>query len=671
MSDHDKGINKCLADTIFTTWLGSKPGKTLDIGAKYPYLAHCFKNNGCDAYAMDNIEIVPEYSKELNVPMLMADFETLTEEQIKEWTHTEKFQLITMIHMFEHLYDPLSALKKMKNLLADDGILFLRLPQHDVSGFERDLTEGHYTIHPFFHSLSSLLELLVQAKDLFTIEWHGPMTGYGQRDLVLKPLKKKPEVWCGMIVKNEERDLPKCLATIQDVVDGIVIMDTGSVDKTEEVAKAMWHKPMIYETYTGASKQDDTGDWKLWDFGKARRQFVERIEAMPNADYLIWFDADDTLLTPGNLKRAFYLNEYDSFGMMIETGGLRWVHHRAWKTKIGNSFAGKIHEYPVLGNGKSFTLIDTIIHHDAEPGLGENSNDRNLRILEAELAEDPTNTRTAFYLANTHKDAGRFVEAIKYYDVRIKLGVVYWDEWITSYLYKGRCERAAGLITEAEQTLLEGLSHAPSWSELWMELAYMYYNINATLCISYCLQAANRPNTPTQLWREPDKYTDQPRRMLSFCYQSLGNIEEALKWAKEAKLLIGVPDKDWDNRIKVLTDTLPYKEEIKQDKAKKIALVRPGAVGDVIMISNVIPELRAKYPDAVIDFYTKIQGLEPILTMAGVNHILDYDVLDVREHEYDVIKYLIGYPLPPKENYPNERMSRHLLEYFQDEINSI
>jgi hypothetical protein len=204
-----------------------------------------------------------------------------------------------------------------------------------------------------------------------------------------------------------------------------------------------------------------------------------------------------------------------------------------------------------------------------------------------------------------------------------------------------------------------------------MELAYMYYNINATLCISYCLQAANRPNTPTQLWREPDKYTDQPRRMLSFCYQSLGNIEEALKWAKEAKLLIGVPDKDWDNRIKVLTDTLPYKEEIKQDKAKKIALVRPGAVGDVIMISNVIPELRAKYPDAVIDFYTKIQGLEPILTMAGINHILDYDVLDVREHEYDVIKYLIGYPLPPKENYPNERMSRHLLEYFQDEINSI
>ena len=145
---------------------------------------------------------------------------------------------------------------------------------------------------------------------------------------------------------------------------------------------------------------------------------------------------------------------------------IRWTHHRAWKTKLGIKFDGKIHEYPILGNNSVFILEDTIIHHDAAPGIGETSNARNLRILEAELKENPADLRTLFYMANTHKYAGRFVEAIKYYDQRIKTGVGYFDELLFAYLYKARCERAAGFEKVAEQTLLEGLSKAPNWSEL-------------------------------------------------------------------------------------------------------------------------------------------------------------------------------------------------------------
>ena len=666
MSDFEKGINKSLAESIFNNFLGSKTGKMLDVGSKYPYLSYCFKNLGCEAFGMDNIEIVPEYSKELDVPMLMADFEALTEEQIREWTHVEKFQLITMIHMFEHLYNPLEALKKIKSLLADDGVLFLRLPSHDVSGFERDLTPGHFTIHPFFHTLSSLLELLVQGQDLFTVDWTAPMDGAGQRDVVLRPIKKKPQVWCGMIVKNEERDLPRCLQSIEDAVDGIVILDTGSTDKTEEAAKACWSKPMIYQTYTGASKQDESGDWKLWDFGKARREFAGIIESNPDADYLIWMDADDKLLTPNTLKRAFYLSNHDVFGVMIETSGLKWVHHRAWKTKLGISFAGKIHEYPVLGNNSIHILEDVVIYHDAAPGIGENSNQRNLRILEAELEENPNDTRIAFYLANTHKDAGRFIEAIKYYDHRIKLGAAYWDEWMFSYLYKGRCERAAGLYKEAEKTLLEGLSNAPNWSEFWQELGYMAFAAGEwRKAIGYCFEAASREQEPTQLWREPSHYRDQPRRLLSFCYQNVGDIRTAYAWALEAKDYIGVPDSEWDARIEALRNLLSPSVEA----PKKIALVRPGAIGDILMICNVIPELRAKYPDAVIDFFTKTGGLETILTQAGVNSIYDSDTFN--PSNYTAFKYLIGYPIPPKGNYPEERMQKHLLEYFLEEVMEI
>jgi len=228
-----------------------------------------------------------------------------------------------------------------------------------------------------------------------------------------------------------------------------------------------------------------------------------------------------------------------------------------------------------------------------------------------------------------------------------------------------------GRFDDAEKTLLQGVSEAPNWSELWMELGYMLFGSNnKNLCISYCMQAANRINTPTQLWRENNKYEDQPRRLMSFCYQELGDTQRAYDMAIEAKRFIGDNDVEWNNRIEALRVILSS-SEVRQDTRQKIALVRPGAIGDILMICNVIPELRAKYPNAVIDFFTKTSGLEEILTKAGIDHIYDCDVLGPIEYTYDTVKYLVGYPLPPKENYPNAPMSKHLLEYFQDEINEI
>lgn len=49
----------------------------------------------------------------------------------------------------------------------------------------------------------------------------------------------KNKVSLCMIVKNEEYYLPKCLNSIKDIVDEIVIVDTGSTDKTVEIAKVL------------------------------------------------------------------------------------------------------------------------------------------------------------------------------------------------------------------------------------------------------------------------------------------------------------------------------------------------------------------------------------------------------------------------------------------------
>lgn len=658
MSDHDKEVNKYLASRLVDM---AGVGRSLDIGSKFPYLAHCLKNLGCDAFGMDGIKEVPEYSKALGVPMLLADFEALPEDQIREWTHTERFNLVTMVHVFEHMYHPQHAIKKLKQLVSATGKLFLRVPDHGVDGFQAHMEPHHFSIHPFFWSLPSMLELLKQTKDTFTVEETNPLSG-GQRDFLLRPLAKAPQLWCGMIVKNEERDLPKCLASIENVVDGLVLVDTGSTDKTLEVAE-QFGKPKFLHTYLDASKQDDTGDWKLWDFGKARNRFVDMIDKIDDATHLIWMDADDTLLTPENVRRAIYLDQYEVFGMMIESNGMRWVHHRMWKTRKGIQFRGRVHEYPDYGGRPGITLTDNVIRHDGAPGFGESSNQRNLRILLEEVQEAPT-PRNTFYLANTHKDAGRWEEAIPVYAQRIAMGEHYRDEWLFAYLYKCRCERSAGRLADAENSALEAASHAPSWAEFWMELAFVYYQTAEwEKALGACSIAKNCISEPTQLWREHNMYTDQPLRLMSFCAQNLGDMHSSLKWAREAKVAIGASDLEWEDRITHLEQTVALPE------LKPIALIRPGALGDIIMTLQLIPLLKELNPGRKIHYYchrSYLPLLHNLMTQAGVDNVYDSSQIRPDPTFYHKVVNLVGYPIA--EGYPEKPMDRHLLEYFAAEM---
>lgn len=557
VSEGDRNANKSLANSLYKNWLKG-PSKTLDVGAKYPLLAHYLKANGCDSFAMDNISIVPEYSKELGVPMLQADFEQISEKQVQEWTETEAFDLITMVHVFEHMYDPQGALRKLKSLLKPNGLLFIRMPDHDVQGYERDLTPGHFTIHPNFWTLKAFLELLYQVQDCFTLVETYAMVP-GQRDYLLRPIKKAPRIGIGMIAKNEERDLPRCLKSLEGVAHGFVMADTGSTDSTIQVAKD-WAKRNFsgshinIETYTGASEQDATGDWKLWDFAKARNQYVNLLETL-GFDWILWMDADDELKSR-EIRNLAYWTQYDIHGIQIQAGDLRWPHHRMWQTKKGITYKGRVHEYPQW-SGPAVIHSDLTIQHDgAAPLAGEHSNPRNLRILEREMEEAPT-SRAAFYYANTLKDSNQFEKAVPAYQKYLDYGIGYRDEYLFGLLYKGRCERAAGKIDDAITTLKKGVELQPDWSEFTMELAYIAVaQQDYPAAVKWC-EASIHPAPPTQLFREANKYTDQPWRQLSFIHEQTGSLVSSLKYAEKALEAIGAPDAEWSARIAALRVQLP------------------------------------------------------------------------------------------------------------------
>ena len=80
-----------------------------------------------------------------------------------------------------------------------------------------------------------------------------------------------------MIVRNEEQVLGRCLSCVKDFADEIIIVDTGSNDKTKEIASLFTDQ--IYDF-----------PW-IDDFAAARNFAFQK----GTGDYLFWLDADDVI----------------------------------------------------------------------------------------------------------------------------------------------------------------------------------------------------------------------------------------------------------------------------------------------------------------------------------------------------------------------------------------
>ena len=94
------------------------------------------------------------------------------------------------------------------------------------------------------------------------------------------PAQRKANVSLTMIVRNEEENLPRCLESVRGLFDEMVVVDTGSTDRTKEIAAGF-----------GARVVDFA--W-IDDFAAARNVALEHA----TGDYAFWLDADDVIEPP-------------------------------------------------------------------------------------------------------------------------------------------------------------------------------------------------------------------------------------------------------------------------------------------------------------------------------------------------------------------------------------
>ena len=156
-----------------------------------------------------------------------------------------------------------------------------------------------------------------------------------------------------MIVKNEELVLERCLASAKNIADEIIIVDTGSTDRTREIGKRYGK---VYDfTWTD-------------DFSAARNESFFRA----NMDYCMWLDADD-VVTEENQKKLLELKTFldpDTDVVMMkyaisedDEGKPLFSYYRERMVKNGKGFLweGRVHE-AIVPRGK-VVYSDIVIAH--------------------------------------------------------------------------------------------------------------------------------------------------------------------------------------------------------------------------------------------------------------------------------------------------------------------
>lgn len=153
-----------------------------------------------------------------------------------------------------------------------------------------------------------------------------------------------------MIVKNEEKVLSKCLESVQGIVDEIIIVDTGSTDKTLDVAKKYTDKIYYF-------------DW-ISDFSAARNESLK----YANSDYILILDADEYLEEGVNLQEDIKKNyDYYLFGIKNEISLNRNFIFRAirmFKNHISLRYENRLHEHLNIHSGIEYSKgVKFLINH--------------------------------------------------------------------------------------------------------------------------------------------------------------------------------------------------------------------------------------------------------------------------------------------------------------------
>lgn len=322
-----------------------------------------------------------------------------------------------------------------------------------------------------------------------------------------------------IMVKNEASVIQE---TLQPFVDGgvnhFLVFDTGSTDSTVLITQAFFKKHSIAH---GVIKQEP-----FIDFATSRSRSMELAqEAFPNACFTLVVDAEWYMHDVQGLIKFCQENKNDTtplYLVRIMNDYFDNYTPRLFRSSAGLKFVGVVHEVPNWATlPELYKKVQPESFFEWRPSEygNEKSKRRYVRDLEVLLKEYETNPhdpRTVFYLGQTYHCLDDLENARIWYEKRIAMNHVGWDEenFMASYRL-AHVYNEMGMKDQALLKYIEAFSLRPSRAEPLICLSDLFWkNGQKELCYIFASYAVKMPYPSSDILFVDKKLYDYTRHDL-------------------------------------------------------------------------------------------------------------------------------------------------------------
>lgn len=336
-------------------------------------------------------------------------------------------------------------------------------------------------------------------------------------------MERRVKISFHLIVKNEEKNIIACFDSFKGVYDELIVVDTGSTDKTKELC----------EKYT-----DNIFDF-AWidDFAAARNFALEKC----SGDVIGWTDLDDRLvgdpmtfrhLLEERLKVSDVIDIPYIYDVAEGKASLQYNRRRFWK-KGAVIWEGRIHEYPKVISDAKITSINEFSYLHCR-GVNTDS-DRNIRILENIVKEGHPTPRDLFYYGKELCYRQRLREAALIFLRYIEVSN-YPDEKHRAMYELALCFYSLGDKVNAKKWALKAIDLNANYCEPYTLVGRIYGDAwdwaNARAWFQH---AIDLPPPPSGWFDYVPERTYIPLEWLAIAEYRLGHHDQAREAHKRAK----------------------------------------------------------------------------------------------------------------------------------------
>ena len=334
-----------------------------------------------------------------------------------------------------------------------------------------------------------------------------------------------PTISLCMIVKNEEMHIARCLDSVAALVDELIIVDTGSTDRTVEIVSDYTSNVYTYPW------KDDFSAARNYSFSKA------------SMDYCMWMDADDVLeesekdkflelkqsLSPDiDIVMMRYHTSFDEAGRP----SFSYYRERWIKNAPQYRWVGAVHEV-IPPNGKLIYSDIAICHRKIsakDPG-------RNLRIYKKMIADGTIlDARQQYYYARELYYHKQYQEAVSVFEQFLSAKDGWVENKIEACSICADCYAKLGMDQNALMALLRSMSFDLPRAELCCDIGkYFFEHENYPIAIYWYETALHiSKNEYAGGFTLPDCYDYIPFMQLCVCYDRLGEHQKAKEYNEKA-----------------------------------------------------------------------------------------------------------------------------------------